>query len=270
MLSALTLVAGGGERHPWKWEQVRECFRDPQYYLFIIFNILITIPNGGVTTFAPLVFMSFGFTPLNTVLYGLPQQAIAFFFLVIPGNIVNKLPKSRFVFVILILAFGCSCLLAVGLLPTTADKKWTKWALFSFSSIYSCAMYLTWPLMSINVAGRTKKTWVSTTSLMTFCAGNIIGSQIFRPSDAPKYLKGLIGCAVSELILCAFAAGWWVYYEWTNRRRERAFIASGMTKEEQAFQRKLAGEADLTDIQVSIFRTINPLTLQNIHFRYTN
>jgi ACS family allantoate permease-like MFS transporter len=28
-------ATGGGEQHPWKWEQVRECFRDPQYWFAI-------------------------------------------------------------------------------------------------------------------------------------------------------------------------------------------------------------------------------------------
>jgi hypothetical protein len=25
-------ATGGGEQHPWRWEQVRECFRDPQWW----------------------------------------------------------------------------------------------------------------------------------------------------------------------------------------------------------------------------------------------
>ncbi|RSH86472.1 uncharacterized protein EHS24_004728 [Apiotrichum porosum] len=250
-------ATGGGESHPWKWDQIRECFKDPQYYFFMLFNILITIPNGGVTTFAPLVFVSFGFSPLNTVLYALPQQAIGFFFLLVPGNIVNIFPRARFPFVILITAFCCACLLSVGLMKGTADNKWTRWALFSFCSTYSCAMYLTWPLMSINVAGRTKKTWISGTALMTFCIGNIIGSQIFRPSDAPRYLKGLTGCAIAMAVCMVVVGAWWSYYEYTNRKRDRDFVTSGLTKEEQDYQRKLAGETDLTDIQ-------------NVHFRYTN
>lgn len=204
--------------------------------------------------------MSFGFSPLNTVLYALPQQAIGFFFLLVPGNIVNIFPRARFPFVILITAFCCACLLSVGLMKGTADNKWTRWALFSFCSTYSCAMYLTWPLMSINVAGRTKKTWISGTALMTFCIGNIIGSQIFRPSDAPRYLKGLTGCAIAMAVCMVVVGAWWSYYEYTNRKRDRDFVTSGLTKEEQDYQRKLAGETDLTDIQVSATMCIAQLT----------
>jgi hypothetical protein len=25
-------ATGGGEHHPWKWEQAKECLRDPQYW----------------------------------------------------------------------------------------------------------------------------------------------------------------------------------------------------------------------------------------------
>jgi hypothetical protein len=39
-------ATGGGEQHSWKWEQVRECFRDPQFYCATLFNFLGCVPNG--------------------------------------------------------------------------------------------------------------------------------------------------------------------------------------------------------------------------------
>lgn len=33
-------ATGGGEQHPWKWNQVKECFRDPQYYFFASLSLV--------------------------------------------------------------------------------------------------------------------------------------------------------------------------------------------------------------------------------------
>jgi hypothetical protein len=49
---------------------------------------------------------------------------------------------------------------------------------------------------------------------------------------------------------------WWAYYLYANKKREAAFVASGMSMEERDHLNKLAGETDVTD-------------LQNPHFRYS-
>jgi hypothetical protein len=48
---------------------------------------------------------------------------------------------------------------------------------------------------------------------------------------------------------------WWYYYWSTNRKRERAFIASGISQEQREHENRIAGETDLTD-------------RENPHFRY--
>lgn len=76
-----------------------------------------------------------------------------------------------------------------------------------------------------------------------------------RPSDAPKYIKGLTVCAVIQ-VLCIVNTGlWWIHYARQNKKRNREAAASGISEEERQHQSWLAGESDLTDIQ-------------NRHFRY--
>lgn len=48
---------GGGESHPWRWEQVRECLKDPQFWFAQSFNFFALIPNGALTTFQFLIFV---------------------------------------------------------------------------------------------------------------------------------------------------------------------------------------------------------------------
>lgn len=252
--SSFFFPAGGGEKEPWKWSQVKECFTDPQYYFFVLFNILVCIPNGGLTTFGSLIYIALGFTALESILYGMPSQAIGFVFVIVPAICVAFYPKTRFFWAIFSTMVACAAFLFTGLAPDTV-AHWTKWGVYVLTSVFATAMFMVWPLMSINVAGRTKKAWLSATSLVTYCAGNIIGSQIFVTSDAPKYLKGLTGCAIAMMINVVLMLGWVAYYVWENRRRDRAFAASGMSTDEQAYQSKLAGETDMTD-------------RDNKHFRY--
>lgn len=232
---------------------MRECFRDPQYWIFALFQVLVCIPNGASMTFTTLIYVSFGFTPFETIIYMLPSSAVALVFVIGPAVCVHFYPHTRFPWAIFCTVLCCACFLYTGLAPDRTPL-WTKWAVFLFSMVFATAMFLLWPLMSINVAGRTKKAWLSATSLMTYCVGNIVGSLIFVPSDAPRYLKGLTACAIIMMANCVLMCTWWWYYARVNRKRERDFLASGMSLEERDYQLKLAGEQDMTDIEVSVWR----------------
>ena len=99
---------------------------------------------------------------------------------------------------------------------------------------------------------------------------------MFRPKDAPRYITGLIVCAAAIGVNVLNFFGWWYYYIRENKRREEAFIASGLSMEERERQNRLNGEMDLTDKQVSMARGgreakrgVDHLAdEQNPHFRY--
>lgn len=64
-------------------------------------------------------------------------------------------------------------------------------------------------LIATNVAGYTKKTTVAALYLIGYCVGNIIGPQVFRPKDAPRYVPAeitIIACWV-RLIAEPYHAG---------------------------------------------------------------
>jgi MFS transporter, ACS family, allantoate permease len=75
-------------------------------------------------------------------------------------------------------------------------------------------------LISSNVAGYTKKTTVAAIYLISYCVGNIIGPQTFRPKDAPTYRPGeitIICCMGACLIDLCFI--YW-YCKKENKRKE--------------------------------------------------
>lgn len=71
-----------------------------------------------------------------------------------------------------------------------------------------------------------------------------------RPSDAPLYRMGLTISGAAMLLNLVNTGLWWWYYVRENRKRDKEFKESGLTIEERDHQNFLAGETDLTDMQV--------------------
>lgn len=107
-----------------------------------------------------------------------------------------------------------------------------------------------------NVAGGTKKTIVSSMTFIGYCAGNMVGSQIFKTNDAPRYVKGTVACCVALGLEAVLLLLWRMWYMYENKRRDRVAAESGLSKEEQERLGREMGEKDMTD-------------WENPHFRYS-
>ncbi|BEJ11159.1 hypothetical protein CspHIS471_0105810 [Cutaneotrichosporon sp. HIS471] len=248
---------GGGEHHPWRWSQVLECFKDPQFYMGFLGNLLCTIPNGAITTFNTLLLKSFGYSNLEAIIWLFPGYAVQSGLVLIAGILVFVKPKLRFPIILVcqIVSIFVFCFVGLGGQHPDTISNNQRFIAFCFVSLFAIPLFMMWPLMSINVAGRTKKTFNAAMLLVAYCVGNIIGSQVMRPKDAPLYIKGLTVIAIMIGINTVNFGVWWWYYWSTNRKRERAFVASGVSMEQRELENRIAGETDLTD-------------RENPHFRY--
>lgn len=147
-------------------------------------------------------------------------------------------------------------LLGMSMLPNTPEHQWTKWGLYVLTVPFVLALFLAWTLIPSNVAGRTKKTIISSATFVGYCVGNMCGSQIFKSADAPRYVPGTIGACVCLGMEFVLICAWRGYYVWQNKRRDRRAEASGVAREEQERLGRELGERNCTD-------------LENPHFRYT-
>ncbi|WOO83961.1 putative transporter [Vanrija pseudolonga] len=246
-------ATGGGEQHPWRWAQVRECFRDPTFYMGLVANILFTVPNGAVVSFITVLLTGFGFDNLQQVLFQFPLYTFSSLDIVASAAVVHYYPRLRFPVCIANQVIGVFVFLFVGLSPTSNTSRYV---VFVMVAAFNTPMFIIWPLMSANIAGRTKKTFNAACMIMAYSAGNVIGSQIMLPSDAPRYIKGLTAVSACMAANLLVLLAWWRYYVVVNRRREAAFVASGLGAEQREHESRVAGETDMTDIE-------------NRHFRYT-
>ena len=121
-----------------------------------------------------------------------------------------------------------------------ADKK-GRLAGYYLTQASSTPFVALLSLISSNVAGYTKKTTVAALYLIAYCAGNIIGPQTFRPSDAPRYLPAEVTIIVCWGLCLVDLALIEIFCRWQNRKKRRVREQPGYKKlENQEF-------LDLTD-----------------------
>ncbi|KAK7513158.1 major facilitator superfamily domain-containing protein [Phyllosticta citriasiana] len=210
----------------WSWPQVAEAFKDPQLYFCCVNAFLSSVPNGGLSTFGSLMNQSFGFTKLQVLLMDIARSVVSVLVFLAVSIYTRRVANRR----MYIMALGTlppfAGMLAMALLSNTSEYKWIKWGAFSS-----------------NVAGRTKKTIISSATFIGYCTGNMCGSQIFREADGPRYIPGTIGCSA------CFGLEFFLICAW------RAWYVCGRTADDMEREGRELGERDVTD-------------LRNPHFRY--
>lgn len=99
-------------------------------------------------------------------------------------------------------------------------------------------------------------------TLVAFGVGNIIGTEIFQPKDAPAYIPGKIAILVLltvQLFICYLLR--WINYRMNDQKRARLIeesVRRGWTEEEKEKERERHAFMDLTDKQY-VLPTLHPL-----------
>ncbi|CAG9942474.1 unnamed protein product [Clonostachys rosea f. rosea IK726] len=238
----------------WDWDHFWECFRDPQVYFVFANTFLACIPNGGITTFSSLLYETFGFDTWGSMLFSLPRNAIYVVVFIAVALYLRKFQNQRMYIMIVACILPFAGLLVMSLYPNTPEHKWLKWGMFDITVVFSLALFLGWSLVTSNIAGGTKRTVVSSLTLIAYCIGNMVGAQVFRTADAPRYLNGTIACSACFGLEVIVIIMWRLWYVYENRRRDRLAAESGLSKEEQENEGRLLGEQDVTDRKNPYFR----------------
>ena len=243
---------------------------------------------SGFTSFSTIMYESFGFNEWQTILYGLPRNgmfpsvysvlgltavAVGFVVFIAVALYIRYYQNMRLWIMILSCIISFVGLLVMSLLPDSPQYKWVKWGMFMMTVVFAFAIFLAWSLSTVlslsltsnlsdhatvpsNVAGGTKKTVVSSMTFIGYCVGNMVGSQVFKTNDAPRYVSGTVACCVAFGLEAILLLLWRFWYMYENRRRDRLAAESGLSKEEQGRLGRKMGEKDFTD-------------WQNPHFRYS-
>jgi len=199
-----------------KWYQFREAFTDPFTWSLLFFGVVDDIPNGGISNFFSQLIVGFGYTPQQSLLYGIPGGVV-----VIISCIANGWAGDHYRNRILIACIPMSLallgmVLIIALPLTTGGNIGRLIGYYLTQCIPSCGATVL-SLISSNIAGTTKKTTVAAMYLISYCAGNIIGPQTFRADGAPRY----VSAEITIVVCCALCIVNFVFMHWWCKRQNR-------------------------------------------------
>ncbi|KAH9900158.1 MFS general substrate transporter [Xylariomycetidae sp. FL2044] len=202
---------GVGNKH-FKWYQAKEALTDPMVWAFVLYSLIASIPNGGVSNFFSQLIVSFGFTNTQSLLLGAPGGAVQIFSLLVCGYFGEKY-QQRILFGASFVLTAILGLFLILLLPL--DNRGGRLAGYYLYQTSSTGFVVLLSLISTNVAGWTKKTTAAAMYLIAYCVGN--GPQVFQERDKPAFRNATITVLVCMCVACSILVFiWW----WCNRQNK--------------------------------------------------
>ena len=249
----------GLQNRKFKKEHLYEALKDPQSYCFFFIQFLTSLPTSGLGAFANIIISSFGFTALETQLLAMVLGAYLIFLLLSSAWLAKRYNQNIF----FMLAYIIPSIVATVVLMTLTYKEYdvgtyqyrlrTGVLLFCYYLALSFwgVANLGLSLLSKNIAGQSKKSIITTINFIGWATGNIVGPQVFRDNEAPRYFTAFgthLGCYAALSVLLIFMRLW---YMKENRRKDK-MIADGRAKADVGLKHAFE---DLTDVE-------------NVNFRY--
>ena len=216
----------GMENYAWNWAHVKETFYDLKTWLWCAMMFSISVPSGGISTFGPLIIQAFGYNKFETILFNIPFGAVQIVATLGGAWVATKIRRKAPVLIFLSIPpiIGCFMLL---FLPRGAGHKAPLLVAYYLISVYPGITPLIYSWSAGNTAGETKKKTTTGALFVAQSAGNILGPNLYKPSDKPLYHRGLISNLVLFVVLIFFYVLQWGYLIWRNRKQAARRTAMG-------------------------------------------
>ncbi|KAF9482470.1 MFS general substrate transporter [Pholiota conissans] len=186
--------SGGTENKHLKKYQVIEAFTDIRTWLIVLTTLLTSIPNGGLSNFSNLIIRNFGYTSKQTLILSTPGGAVAAAMTLLCGYYSDKKGERMLpiIFALVPTIVGSGMLIG---LNHSRQKGVLLFAVYLIGT-FGSALASVYAYNASNTSGHTKKSTINAMTLVAFSIGNIIGTEIFQPKDAPDYIPGKIAIMV--------------------------------------------------------------------------
>lgn len=214
------------EQHTeWRWDQAYETLKDPLFYLIFIWAFCICATS--VVSFGSIVINGFGYSPLRTVIIGLPGPAIQIVTIWLAVVACWAFPNRRgFVQT----AFIMPPLVGVIMLQRLPySNKWGLVAGYWLATCNSSVFVVNMSLISTNFKGHTRKSMMSTVYFVGYAVGCITGPQLFISTESPLYptamrtIAALYGVFIIAQLL-------FMGMNWKENRRRDKLAAEGVAE----------------------------------------
>ncbi|KAJ7368222.1 MFS general substrate transporter [Mycena albidolilacea] len=246
---------GGTENHKIKKEQIFEALLDIRTWLIVLTTLLTSIPNGGLSNFSNIIIKSFGYTSKQTLILSTPGGAVAALTTLLCGWYSDKKGERMIPIIFALVPTIVGTAMLIGL--NNANHKGALLFGVYLVGTFGSALSTIYAYNASNTSGHSKKSTINAMTLVSFAVGNIIGTQIFQPGDAPGYIPGKIAIMVLLTVQLIIS----VVIRWINLRLNRLKQAklaevkarNGWSDADVQREREKHAFADLTDKQNMYF-----------------
>ncbi|KAH9897315.1 putative allantoate permease [Xylariomycetidae sp. FL2044] len=233
----------GVENKTFKREQAIEALLDPKTWLMFLFNVVINVPNGGLTNFTPLIIKGLGYTSQRSTLLTMPTGIMQ----TVSSYLYFPQYQCRTAFIVFGVIVGMISSVFLYTLPL--DNYYGRLGALYVSFFYYGPYVVSLGINAANTAGHTKKVTYNALIFIAYCVSNIIGPQFFKTEQAPLYPLGMGAILGSYVLAMIFIVAYAAYCWWENRRRDAVDEAAGA---------RVHSDTDFKDLTDG----------QNVHFRY--
>lgn len=250
---------GGTENRTFKKEQVIETLLDVRTWLIVLATMLTDIPSGGLTNFSNIIIRNFGYTSKQTLILATPAGIVHVISVVICGYYSDKKGERMLpiIFATLPTLLGFALMIGFNNSGQKGVLLFSSYLIGSFGSTLSTI----YAYNASNTSGYTKKLTINALTMIFFCVGNIIGTEIFQPKDAPAYIPG----KTAIMVLLTTQIGVAYLLRHINVRlniKRRAMIEEikrekGWTDDDVQKEKDRRAFADMTDKQNVFFQYVN-------------
>lgn len=168
------------------WDEVVKALTDPKVWLYALCFHTISVSISALGSFLPTIINELGYTPAQTQLLSIPPY-IGSFILTMASAVYAEKTKRRAPFIL-----ASTSLATVGFIILIVSHRpevsYGGTILATSGAYCSAAMIAGWP--ANNVSGQTKRAIASAVQISIGNMGGIVGSQLYRPKWAPRFLIG--------------------------------------------------------------------------------
>lgn len=242
----------GTETYTFKWDQVKELFlHDKHTYVFLALTLLSMIPTGAVLTFSVQMIANIGFSNKHAALMQMPLGVSTILAIVIGtylcAHFNGKYRNMIFISMLVPAIVGYIVLVA------SHDKIGQLLAVYLIN-VGTCVITMIYSWNSANTAGYTKRVVRNCTTMVFYAVGCLIGPQLFRASDAPRYMRAKIALLVIECVCIPLV-----------------LLVSYISKHENVLKENISKEEEEEWVSEKghNYQFLDLTDMKNIHFRYS-
>ncbi|KAK5654705.1 hypothetical protein OQA88_7029 [Cercophora sp. LCS_1] len=231
-----------------KMAHIRESLVDPKTYLIFVMMASAYTMNGAVSGFGPLIVSTFGWSTLHSILFQFPLGGLCLIVILVTGYLGSKIRNIRIIMLIL------TCLPVIAGCAIIWKSEWSYRAAapvigYSITGFFGGTVSLIITIGMSNVAGHTKKSFMSATIFAAYCVGNIVGPQMVKSQTRAQHYPELwLGLIICYVICIAAAVTLYFVLVAANKKKDA-------TPENEDERAKLAFQ-DLTDLENPYFRYV--------------